>query len=204
MRFHYDTEFVEDGHTIGLLSIGIVADDGREYYAVVDDTWTIQQAVEHPWLRENVVPSLPVKVYEHVGGMGTAHTRDGRFVEFGQRWDWDRAHPDYEHVKPRQQVANEVRNFLAPRPLNFKAADACELWADYGAYDHVALAQLWGPMIELPPGIPMWTNDLRQVIARLGLTDADLPQQEAGQHNALADARHNRTIAQFLDAYQDV
>ena len=32
---------------------------------------------------------------------------------------------------------------------------------DYGAYDHVALAQLSGPMVLLPDGVPMWTNDLR-------------------------------------------
>ena len=34
MRYFYDTEFLEDGETIDLISIGIVAEDGREYYAV--------------------------------------------------------------------------------------------------------------------------------------------------------------------------
>lgn len=34
MRYFYDTEFIEDGHTIELISIGVVAEDGREYYAV--------------------------------------------------------------------------------------------------------------------------------------------------------------------------
>ena len=37
MRFFYDTEFIEDGDTIELISIGIVGDDGREYYAVSTD-----------------------------------------------------------------------------------------------------------------------------------------------------------------------
>ena len=37
MRFFYDTEFIEDGETIELISIGIVGDDGREYYAVSTD-----------------------------------------------------------------------------------------------------------------------------------------------------------------------
>lgn len=31
MRYFYDTEFIEDGHTIELISIGVVAEDGREY-----------------------------------------------------------------------------------------------------------------------------------------------------------------------------
>jgi len=34
MRYWYDTEFIEDGSTIDLISIGIVAEDGREYYAI--------------------------------------------------------------------------------------------------------------------------------------------------------------------------
>ena len=34
VRYFYDTEFIEDGVTIELVSIGIVAEDGREYYAV--------------------------------------------------------------------------------------------------------------------------------------------------------------------------
>src|SRR4051812_11038169 len=34
MKYFYDTEFLEDGQTIELISIGIVAEDGREYYAV--------------------------------------------------------------------------------------------------------------------------------------------------------------------------
>ena len=38
-----------------------------------------------------------------------------------------------------------------------------ELWAWYAAYDHVVLAQLWGPMPALPREIPRFTKDLRQL-----------------------------------------
>ena len=34
MRFFYDCEFIEDGTTIDLVSIGVVGEDGREFYAV--------------------------------------------------------------------------------------------------------------------------------------------------------------------------
>ena len=34
MRIFYDTEFLDDGKTIDLISIGMVAEDGRELYAV--------------------------------------------------------------------------------------------------------------------------------------------------------------------------
>lgn len=32
-RYFYDTEFIEDGKTIDLISIGVVCEDGREFYA---------------------------------------------------------------------------------------------------------------------------------------------------------------------------
>ena len=152
----------------------MVAGDGREYYAVVRDDALISRAYEHPWLRENVVPSLPVAL-----------------AGIGAFWHWDDFHPDHLHVRNREIIAKEVRGFIlaAPDP---------QLWAWYGAYDHVALCQLWGRMIDLPKGVPMWTNDLKQECARLG--DPRVPEQGPGEHNALADARHNRDIAEFLAA----
>lgn len=190
-RLFYDTEFIEDGHTIDLISIGIVTDDGREYYAVNNDRRVIQEAVEHEWLSENVVPSLPLKRYDHAGGMSVATDRYGRMIEFAARWDWDRTHPDFAHVKPRHQIATDLVRIV-------RATTDPQLWAWYGAYDHVVLCQLFGPMVKLPKGMPMFTNDLKQECVRLG--DPRVPEQEAGAHNALADARHNKVIADFLDA----
>ena len=55
MRFWFDTEFIEDGRTIDLISIGIVAEDGREYYA---EAWECDLERASPWVRENVFPHL--------------------------------------------------------------------------------------------------------------------------------------------------
>lgn len=68
--------------------------------------------------------------------------------------------------------------------------DEPELWAWYAAYDHVVLCQLWGRMPELPRRLPRFTRDLRQLWEELG--KPPLPEQAAAQHDALADARHNR------------
>jgi len=55
MRFWFDTEFMEDGRTIEFLSIGIVAEDGREYYAVSSDAnWSLA----NDWVAKNVLPQL--------------------------------------------------------------------------------------------------------------------------------------------------
>ena len=55
MRYFYDTEFLEDGRTIDLISIGIVAEDGRELYLVnANAPWS--RIRRHDWLMDNVVP----------------------------------------------------------------------------------------------------------------------------------------------------
>src|SRR4051795_5085576 len=55
-RYFYDCEFIEDGQTIDLVSIGAVDEHGREFYAVsteFDDTHAV------PWVRRNVLDKLP-------------------------------------------------------------------------------------------------------------------------------------------------
>lgn len=183
MKIFYDCEFLETGRTIDLISIGMVTETGHEYYAVNSDApWNEIKASD--WLVRNVVPSLPL----------TSRTSLDRYL----------AHPSNSYpkplfdihldtrdtrVKPHWVIANEVRDFIhgVPDP---------ELWAWYGAYDHVCLAQLWGRMIDLPEGVPMWTNDLKQECVRLG--NPKMPEQASGVHNALADARHNKVMAGFL------
>lgn len=54
-RFFLDTEFIEDGRTIELISIGIVCDDGREYYA---ESCEVPWGKADPWVHENVRPHL--------------------------------------------------------------------------------------------------------------------------------------------------
>lgn len=185
MKIFYDTEFIEDGSTIDLISIGIVAEDGREYYAVNSDM-PVDRVKGHPWLLENVWPQLPVR------GLKKALRYVGN-GEHGVRVQ-EPGHLDTSStlVRPRELIRNEVREFIL-------AISDPELWAWYAAYDHVALAQLFGPMINLPDGIPMWTNDLKQECQRLG--NPRVPVQAEGEHNALADARHNLAIARFLDEH---
>jgi hypothetical protein len=163
MRYFYDCEFLEDGKTIEMISIGMVDDRGRELYAVNRNApWA--RIATHPWLMANVVPSLPQEAVT-----GADYNAAGV----------DLAHPD---VMDRADLADAVAEFLRTD------GDELELWAWYGAYDHVAVMQLWGPMIDKPDGIPMFTNDLQQEWRRLG--SPALPEQAAGLHNALADARH--------------
>lgn len=184
MKIFYDTEFIEDGRTIDLISIGMVAEDGAEYYAVNADM-PVDRIRNHTWLRENVWAQLPVRgLKKNLVYTGNGPSRHEIKVTEPGHLDTDST-----LIRPRQIIRNEVREFL----LGF--ADL-ELWAWYAAYDHVALAQLFGPMVNLPKGIPMWTNDLKQEVQRLG--NPRIPEQAEGEHNALEDARHNKRVAEFL------
>lgn len=44
MNIYYDTEFIENGTTIELLSIGMVRENGQEYYGIVNNENTIINA----------------------------------------------------------------------------------------------------------------------------------------------------------------
>ena len=54
-RFFYDTEFIEDGTTIDLVSIGVVDETGREFYAVSTE-FDPSKAIN--WVRRNVLDKL--------------------------------------------------------------------------------------------------------------------------------------------------
>jgi hypothetical protein len=56
MRFFYDCEFIEDGTTIDLVSIGMVDENGREFYAVSTE-FDASRAIS--WVRRNVLAQLP-------------------------------------------------------------------------------------------------------------------------------------------------
>lgn len=219
VRYFYDTEFVENGHTIDLVAIGVIAApawaleptngltateflraNARTYYAVNADV-DLDALKGNDWLVRNVLPHLPVtsrkSLDDYIGNPPTHFPRPGiKYV------DLDRAATE---VKPRWVIANEVRDFLLAPLAEADEGESMEieLWADYGAYDHVALAQLWGPMIALPPGIPMFTNDLQQLARAVGMADYRPDQAPEDAHNALADAWYALDLYAALTAAQN-
>ncbi|MFC4334387.1 polyadenylate-specific 3'-exoribonuclease AS [Salininema proteolyticum] len=157
-RYFYDTEFIENGETIDLVSIGVVDEHGREYYAISTE---FNPDAAGEWVRRNVLDKLP--------------------APGDKRW------------KDRSTIRDELYEFLVS-PVRKKGGthpgERVELWAWFGAYDHVAYAQLWGTMPALPKALPRMTKDLRQRWDDLGRPE--LPQAEDHElHDALGDARHN-------------
>lgn len=148
-RYVYDTEFIEDGRTIDLVSLAVVSEDGRREFYAVSTEFDPSKAIG--WVRRNVLDKLPP--------------------------------PSSPLYRSRTQLREELLAFLLAEP------GEVQLWAWYGAYDHVALCQLWGGMRALPAELPRFTRDLRQRWEDVGCPP--LPPEPPDAHDALADARHN-------------
>ena len=71
VRYFYDCEFIEDGTTIELVSIGVVAEDGREFYAVSTE---FDPGKAGPWVRANVLDTAKggYRPEVHVKAIGSA------------------------------------------------------------------------------------------------------------------------------------
>lgn len=180
MRIFYDTEFVERGPMIPIqpISIGMVAEDGRELYLVNEEC--LSNVMNHGWLSVNVAPSLPISNDQR----GTGH-----FIT-----QWDPEHQDYGYVTSLDGLREQVHEFLT------QFEEPIELWAYYGAYDHVVLCQLFGAMSELPPGIPMFSHELMQLMEQF--PNAKIPTDAAVPHHALYDARWNRDVYELLSTME--
>lgn len=144
MRYFIDTEFHEDGRIIDLISLAVVAEDGRELYLVSSE---FEPGDCNDWVRQHVLPHLP--------------------------------HPA-ERVT-RSQIRDAVLAFVSGdgRP---------EFWGYFADYDWVVLCQLFGRMVDLPPGFPYLCMDLKQLALSLGIEKLPQPDEE-DEHHALNDAR---------------
>ena len=195
MNYYLDTEFHEyfkqprllgfkvgkSIPTIDLISIGIVSDDGREYYAVSRD-FDVKAAWDDKWLQENVL--FPI-FCEHVHG----DTRNQvEFSESGMKW------VVAKYGKARKEIVDGIISFVG-KDIN------PNFHAYYGSYDWVVTCWIFGRMINLPERFPMLPTDLKQMMNERGLTDDWknlVCPQAAGKHNALEDAKWNKELHEAI------
>jgi hypothetical protein len=151
MKYFFDTEFIEGFKkplkwlpTIGnfnkpqwniqLISIGIVCEDGREYYTISNE---FNPKDANQWVKENVLNKLPSRVF----------TGNNRYET--KLW------------KSKQQIANEIKGFIYKQE---KIANDIHFYAYYADYDWVLLCTLFGTMMDLPKGFPRYCIDLKQML----------------------------------------
>lgn len=161
MKYFFDTEFIEGFHKpflgkrrhfIDLVSIGIVAEDGREYYAISNE---FDESKADDWVRENVLSKLPPKVSKWY--MSESHSII-----------WRTKYKKSELYKSNKQIASEIYRFLFPFPIS-SFFQTPELWGYNSAHNWVLFCSLFGRVNNLPFGFPMYCNNLKQVIDKKGL-----------------------------------
>ena len=97
-----------------------------------------------------------------------------------------------EWMEPQnfQKFKGKSTEIIRHELLKFIGADP-EFWGYYSDYDWVVFAWIFGKMIDLPEGYPMYCRDLKQLLDESG--KEKLPDPE-GEHNALADAIWNENL----------
>lgn len=193
MKYFLDTEFLEGiqkkrilgipygytKNTIDLISIGIVSEDGREYYEVskdfnleeawgryqwkhkrVSDTNTIKE--REYWIRENVLKPIFIDFLK----LETKYLiKQRRIIGYAPLLDTQFIYSNFKKLlnkfgKSNKEIAEEVKDFCrSPNEQN-----NIEFYTYYGAYDWVVFCWLFGKMIDLPKGFPMFSRDLKVML----------------------------------------
>ncbi len=175
-KYFFDTEFMEDGRTIELLSIGIVCEDGREFYA---ENLNADHAHANEWVQANVIPHLWY-----------------RQADKAPYNSWSRREGNRGGLMTRAAMPFAIQRFVA------QGTHPPQFWAYYGDYDWVVLCQLFGTMMDLPESWPMFAMDVKQLAVTLG--NPKLPEQTSTEHNALEDARWTKEAHDWLLSAFDV
>ena len=175
--------------TIDLISIGIVSEDDREYYAISKDfnlkeAWNRWQPrtgcgdynninPREYWLRENVLKPIfeefIKKEYDLVAKMN--HLGVANSGEVKDKFTYKRFKKLLaKYGKTNKEIANDIGGRYNPqsfikregqigfdgKPINF--------FAYYCNYDWVVFCWIFGKMIDLPDGFPMYCVDIKQIM----------------------------------------
>lgn len=176
MKIYIDSEFIDDGKTIDLISIGLVSEDGRELYLQHSDFIASRAS---PWVKEHVFPSLSVC------------PNDAKDPDRLNSWHYGIGECQLGECpwRTRQEIADEIYTFLDADEYGKP-----EIISWCGGFDFVAFCQLFGTMMDLPSSFPHYFKDLQYALDERGIPDHDLPVQEGATHNALSDAKYIKLV----------
>jgi len=153
--------------SIELISIGMVDDAGKEYYAVNKN---FRRGQCNQWVKENVLTKLPERMIWDEDNWYDRHymiTEDDSTILT--------PNPVYKSLKTIKQ---DIINFVAPPMMVydlcadsidfqnclqfFLEANPIQFKAYYADYDWVLFCSIFGTMIDLPRGFPKYCYDLKQ------------------------------------------
>lgn len=160
MKYFLDTEFIEGFHKplfgkrrhfIDLISIGIYCEDGRSYYAISKE-FNPKDASD--WVKENVINKL-----------------EQQATSF---YDSPRLRQNCLLYKSIKEIRLDILQFFKCSYTEgfWFNTNGDEVFGYYSDYDWVVFCSLFGRMIDLPTGFPMYCKDLKQMLdEKADLTD---------------------------------
>jgi len=202
MKYFYDAEFIEGTQsksflgikygitkpTIDIISIGIISEDNREYYAISKD-FNLQEAwnrydvkeantsanhtmndIQVYWIRTNVLEPIYSELLfkENIYANQALHRANVYIPETKYNFTYNNLKKLInKYGKHNEEIAEEIKEFTYQSTHEIQTGykpESIELYGYYSAYDHVALCWLFGKMIDLPKGFPMFTKDLKQML----------------------------------------
>jgi len=193
MNYFIDTEFIEGTQktllgktkpTIDLISIGIVSEDNRTYYAISKDfnlkeAWNRHDLLEantnknHSlndvkvyWIRENIL-----KPIFDEWKLNT----NAKIVRLGLPVSLNEMKFNYKNFKyciktigkSNSHIASDIIDFTkvhVDEYSKYPADDNIQFYAYYAGYDWVAFCWLFGKMLTLPKGFPWYCRDIKQMV----------------------------------------
>ena len=160
----------------------------REYYAIskdfnIKDAWYSYQREPQTmfekqndfkgrkvyWLRENVLKPIWMELFLEDEKMLVPADEMFTYQDFKYLIN--------KYGKTNKQIAEEIKEFVfAGAGQKVKFDNSINFYAYYADYDWVVFAQLFGKMIDLPKGFPMYCKDLKQELDNKAesLTSAEL------------------------------
>ena len=157
------TEFNQEVDPIQLISLALVAEDGREFYAISSE---FDESKLDDWLKANVMPIL----MGHVTQPASSPGETTRWIIHGR-----------EDTPPAptmtlMEIRAGVEEFIGTKDGN------PEFWAYYGDYDWYLFTRLWG-FRHMPKNFPFLCMDVKQYQKHLG--SPKLPAAWKPEHNAI-------------------
>lgn len=181
MNLYFDTEFTGLHKDTTLVSIGIISEDGRTFYAELTD---YDKTQIDDWLQENVINNLlmeaPVKGEEEYY-LATRSEDNAYGVDLYSSYS-------VQLRGDKQVVADELNKWV-------KQFDNIKIWSDCLAYDWVLFNHLFGHAFNLPSNIYYIPFDICTLFEVKGV-DPDISREEfinhsikGDKHNSLYDAK---------------
>lgn len=183
MKVFFDTEFTGLHQQTTLISIGMVAEDGRTFYAEFND---YDAGQIDDWLQKNVIYRLLFKEPPEGQQEYWAQSRVKPDVSLHSAWN-------LQLRGDKADVANSLREWLSQ-------FDSIEIWSDCLAYDWVLFCDLFGGAMRIPENVYYIPFDICTLLMAQGV-DPDVNREEFAvgwlddpgevphKHNALWDAK---------------